>query len=80
MEISKEVIEKLTTVPLDVLIEKHELHSWRPYKDDLPYLFEIDAKKIIIETYLEPQEFQLTQHFTSADGKFFTVTYYNIEH
>ena len=79
-KISKEVIEKLSSVSLDVLIEKHELHSWRIFGDELPYLFEIDGKKVLIEMYLEPQEFQLTKHFTSADSQFLIVMYYNTEH
>lgn len=77
--ISKDLLAKINRVPFDVLIEKHEMYSWNSERHQ-PYLFEIDGKKIVLENYLEPQEFELTQSFTSPDSQFMVVMFYHNEH
>ena len=77
--ISKDLLEKINGVPFDVLIEKHEMYSWRVDRNQ-PYLFEIDGKKILLEIYLEPHEIELTTSFLSGDGNFMVVMLYHNEH
>ena len=77
--ISKELFAKINRVPLDILIEKHEMHGWN-VEFQVPYLFEIDGKKIVIETYLEPHEIQVSTSFLSSDEKFMVVMFYHNDH
>ena len=77
--ISKELFAKINRVPFDVLIEKHEMYGWNAERQE-PYLFEIDGKKIVIETYLEPHEIELTTSFVSPDQQFMVVMFYHNDH
>lgn len=78
-KISKDLLAKINNIPLDLLIEKHEMYSWNVLTHR-PYLFEIEDKKIVLEIHLEPKEIELTRSFTSPDEQFMVVMYYNNEH
>lgn len=77
--ISKELLLQIYRMPLDILIEKHELHNWR-CESHVPYIFEIDNRKILLETYIEPDEIELKTSFISPDGEFMVVMFYHINH
>ena len=78
-KISTELLDMISNLPFDVLIEKHELHGWDKRWSD-PYLFEIDGKKIVLEPYVEPHEVELKTSFISPDEQFMIVMFYHNDH